>query len=224
MKDLTQSLEVFDFKQKAVVDSRDVATVIERSHKHLLRTIGTMIGHLTADFNGPKFEPVDFFIPATYIDEKGEERPCYYLTRMGCDLVANKLTGEKGTRFTAAYVAKFHAMDRELARRAAAREISKPTRRSLTDAIRDNGEQERMKGYAFNSHTNLIYKSVIGKTAGQLRKKRGAGKDANIKDFLTSEELQAVTAKENQVCAMLDAGMTYDEIKAVLLRREVPTQ
>lgn len=52
---------------------------------------------------------------STYIDSKGETRPCYLITKKGCDMIANKLTGEKGVLFTAAYVTAFEAMKRELA-------------------------------------------------------------------------------------------------------------
>lgn len=64
--------------------------------------------------NAGKISPVDFFIPSTYTDSKGEQRPCYLLTKKGCDMVANKLTGEKGVLFTAAYVTAFEKMRREL--------------------------------------------------------------------------------------------------------------
>ena len=57
-----------------------------------------------------KFSSVDFFIPHTYTDTKGEQRPCYLLTKKGCDMVANKMTGEKGVLFTAAYVTAFEKM------------------------------------------------------------------------------------------------------------------
>nr|DAG22186.1 MAG TPA: KilAC domain protein [Caudoviricetes sp.]DAG32329.1 MAG TPA: KilAC domain protein [Caudoviricetes sp.] len=60
------------------------------------------------------FSLSDFFIPSTYTDSKGEQRPCYLLTKKGCDMVANKLTGEKGVLFTAAYVTAFEKMRREL--------------------------------------------------------------------------------------------------------------
>lgn len=53
---------------------------------------------------------VDFFISSTYKDNKGEVRPCYLLTKKGCDMVANKMTGEKGVLFTAAYVTAFEKM------------------------------------------------------------------------------------------------------------------
>lgn len=44
-------------------------------------------------------------------NRKGETRPCYHITRKGCDLIANKLTGTKGTIFTARYINRFHEME-----------------------------------------------------------------------------------------------------------------
>ena len=73
-------------------------------------------------------------------------------------------------------VSEFFKARQELARREAQRAVKVPVRRSLTDAIRDSGEAERMKGYAYNSYTNLIYKTVTGKNAVMLRKSRGAEK------------------------------------------------
>lgn len=52
----------------------------------------------------------DFFIPHTYTDSTGRTLPCYLLTKKGCDMVANKMTGEKGVLFTAAYVTAFEKM------------------------------------------------------------------------------------------------------------------
>jgi len=52
---------------------------------------------------------------STYQDSTGRTLPCFYLTRKGCDMVANKLTGNKGILFTAAYVSKFEAMEKALA-------------------------------------------------------------------------------------------------------------
>lgn len=99
-------LTVFNFNQVDVVDSREVAKVVYVRHADLLEKIGGYIKHLT---NG-KFRSLDFFIPSTYQDGKGETRPCYLLTKKGCDMVANKMTGEKGVLFTAAYVTAFEKM------------------------------------------------------------------------------------------------------------------
>lgn len=93
-----------------IANSREVAEKIGKRHSDLLESIKTYIKHLT---NG-KFRSLDFFIPDVYMDTKGEERPCYLLTRKGCDMVANKTTGEKGIIFTAEYVTQFEYMETKI--------------------------------------------------------------------------------------------------------------
>lgn len=56
----------------------------------------------------------DYFIPATYRDASGKENKCYQVTKLGCDFLANKFTGEKGVLFTARYVKRFDEMEQAL--------------------------------------------------------------------------------------------------------------
>lgn len=116
-------------------------------------------------------------------------------------------------------VRQFYAMRDELAQRRELRAIGKPIRRSLTDALRDSGEVERMKGHAYGTYTDLAYKLATGKIARQLRQERGASKDAKAVDILTAAELEAYQHKEAAIAVLLDAGMCYDTIKAVLVGR-----
>lgn len=102
------NLTLINHKGQYTIDSREVTEMIEVRHSDLLEKIGGYIQYLT---NG-NFRSLDFFVPSEYKDAKGETRPCYLLTRKGCDMVANKLTGEKGVLFTAAYVTKFEEMER----------------------------------------------------------------------------------------------------------------
>lgn len=99
-------LTVTTYNGIETVDSREVATMVEKPHSDLMKSIRNYIDAL----NAGDFSSVDFFIPSTYKDSKGEERPCYLLTKKGCDMVANKMTGEKGVLFTAAYVTAFEKM------------------------------------------------------------------------------------------------------------------
>lgn len=92
-----------------VVDSREVAEMVGKTHAHLLRDIAGYCGIIT-NSNESNFGLVDFFVESSYQDSKGEVRPCYLLTKKGCDMVANKMTGEKGVLFTAAYVTAFEQM------------------------------------------------------------------------------------------------------------------
>ena len=95
------------------IDSREVAEMVERNHKELLRDIRKYI-EIMEKANERNFAPVDFFIESSYKDSKGETRPCYLITKKGCDMIANKLTGAKGVLFTAAYVTAFEEMQRAM--------------------------------------------------------------------------------------------------------------
>lgn len=94
----------------AYIDSREVAEFIGKRHDHLLRDIGGYL-KILRNSNAPKIGGVNFFVESSYLDGKGETRPCYLLSKMGCEMVANKLTGEKGVLFTAAYVMKFNELE-----------------------------------------------------------------------------------------------------------------
>ena len=91
--------------------SMEVAEMVEKRHTDLLRDIRTYIDQIE-EINERKIASVDFFLENTYLDKKGEERPCYLITRKGCEFIANKLTGVKGTKFTASYINRFHEMER----------------------------------------------------------------------------------------------------------------
>ena len=104
-----KDLQVTNYNGIEVVDSREVAEMVGKQHAHLMRDIkgyADVIGNSTES----NFGLSDFFIPSTYIDSTGRTLPCYLLTKKGCDMVANKMTGEKGVLFTAAYVTAFEKM------------------------------------------------------------------------------------------------------------------
>lgn len=83
-------LEVFKFDGVDVVDSRQVAEMIGKQHKNLLRDISGYVG-VMAESTELKIEPSEFFIESSYKDSTGRALPCYLLTKKGCDMVANKL-------------------------------------------------------------------------------------------------------------------------------------
>lgn len=53
----------------------------------------------------------DYYIESTYKDKSGKSNKCYECTKMGCEMLANKITGEKGIIFTAKYVKRFNEME-----------------------------------------------------------------------------------------------------------------
>jgi len=105
-------LKVTKSKIGLTVDSRDVSEMVGKEHSNLMRDIRGYAEVL--DKPDSILKAANFFNLCTYLDTQGQARPCYLLTRKGCDMVANKMTGEKGVLFTAAYVTKFEEMENDL--------------------------------------------------------------------------------------------------------------
>ncbi|WJD85287.1 Rha family transcriptional regulator [Limosilactobacillus fermentum] len=93
-----------------VVDSRDVAKMIRKRHTDLVRDIRRYISDMSQN---AKLRSDDFFIESSYQAGTGKNYTCYLLTKQGCEFVANKLTGKKGTIFTATYVGLFNQYQAE---------------------------------------------------------------------------------------------------------------
>lgn len=103
-------LQIVTFDGVDVVDSRDIAEMVERSHSELLKSI-----RIYAQYLAEGEVPLgDFFVESTYLDVNGQERPNYLITKKGCDLIANKMIGKKGILFTAAYVNAFEHMRKQV--------------------------------------------------------------------------------------------------------------
>ena len=76
-------------------------------------------------------------------------------------------------------------------------------RRSLTDAIKDSGENERMKGHGYSNYSILINKSL------------GLPNKVN-RDDLSEEMLEKIAVRENLVKSMIAEGKSYSHIKSVI--------
>ncbi|MCG2362381.1 Rha family transcriptional regulator [Staphylococcus epidermidis] len=104
-----QDLQVVERNNEFYVDSREVAEMVGKEHKTLMRDIRTYISYIGTELN-----PSDFFVESNFNDTYGRQQNCYLLTKKGCDMVANKMTGSKGVLFTAMYVDAFHKMDEHI--------------------------------------------------------------------------------------------------------------
>ena len=93
-------------KLEQTLDSREVAEMVEKEHSKLLKDIRRYI----EQFGEAKIGFTDFFRESTYKTGQNKELPCYLITKKGCEFIANKLTGTKGTIFTARYINRFHEM------------------------------------------------------------------------------------------------------------------
>ena len=99
------------------ISSIEVAEMVGKRHTDLMRDIRRYLDQFnesnlaSVELGESKIGPSDFFKESTYKDGKGETRPCYNVTKKGCEFIAHKLTGVKGTEFTAKYINRFHDME-----------------------------------------------------------------------------------------------------------------
>ncbi|WP_164880454.1 Rha family transcriptional regulator [Clostridium manihotivorum] len=94
-----------------MVDSREIAEVIGKAHNNLVRDID---GYSKVISQNSNLSSDKFFLESSYITGTGKAYRCYLLTKKGCDMVANKMTGEKGILFSATYIEQFYKMEETL--------------------------------------------------------------------------------------------------------------
>lgn len=100
--------------------------------------------------------------------------------------------------------------------RSIARAVGIEMRKGMTDAIKEVLPETKHKKFAYPNYTNLVYKIIFGKNTKQLKFERELPQDANIREYLTSEELTKVEMVEGLVKTYLYAGLEYEQIKNVL--------
>lgn len=99
--------------RKATITTLEVAEMMETEHSRIIRKLegGKDRKGYIQILTEAQMGVSDYFIPSVYRDASGRENKCYEVTRMGCDFLANKSTGEKGILFTARYVKRFYEME-----------------------------------------------------------------------------------------------------------------
>lgn len=114
-------------------------------------------------------------------------------------------------------VRQFFAMRKELMNIKAIKAERKPLRTSMTDAIKALPDSPH-KQFKYSQYTDLAYMAALGKTARQLRKERGAEKSATASDYMSSDELAAVSKMENRISVLLEVGMDHQQVKNCLMQ------
>ena len=152
-------------KLPPTLDSREVAEMVGMRHADLMRNIDHYIEVISTN---AKLRSLDFFVFCTYKDKKGETRKRYDITKQGCEMVANKLTGEKGILFTAEYVERFNEMEKTIKTPQLTPNPHYRTR-MIGTAIRDVGktseELEKVFGVA-HGMALAVSMNLVGKAYG----------------------------------------------------------
>lgn len=188
-----------------VVTSLDIAETFGKRHADVLRDIE----HLQCS---EEFTERNFAL-TSYKDVSGKSNKEYFVTRDGFTLLVMGYTGEKAMKFKEAYIRQFNAMEKALFDRIKEREKGIAVRQALTKALQQSSENDRMHGHAYSTYTNMIYKSIFGKNAKQLREDYGISDREELRDRFTQEELRQVQSAEMLVSSLVDYGWGYEDIR-----------
>lgn len=191
--------------ETSIVTSLDIAETFGKEHKRVLQDIREL--ECSEDFRQHNF------VQSSYVNSQNKKQPMYYVTRDGFTLLAMGYTGEKAMKFKEGYIRQFNAMEKLLIGKIKEREKGIAVRQAFTKAIQQSSENERMHGHAYSTYTDVIYKSIFGKNAKQLREEFGISKKENMRDYLSEEDLVKIQNAEMLVSALVGYGWGYNEIK-----------
>lgn len=103
-------------KKVETIPSYEVAKMMGKEHKEIMWMIEGnekrgIVGIKPTIEISAELHLSDYFIKSSYKDSMNRKKSSYECTKMGCEMLANKMTGEKGIIFTAKYVKRFNEME-----------------------------------------------------------------------------------------------------------------
>lgn len=189
---------------KNTITTLEIADMMELPHYEILKKLeGTtnpdgsvrQVG-IIPTLGKEKIPVTNYFIKSTYTTSQNKKMPCYKVTKMGCDFLANKFNGEKGILFTARYVKRFADM-----------------------------EQGKNFGFDFNMLSpdmQMILNMGVKMAQAEIEQKKQAEEIRNVKETVNDLKAQITTHDTNYYTIAGYAslrGLNVDINKANLLGR-----
>jgi phage anti-repressor protein len=114
----------------------------------------------------------------------------------------------------------FIKCEKQLRKTEVIRLAGKEVRKSLTDAVQESVEQERMHGRGYSNYTRMVYE-VCGLTESYKDYKlwfdrHGKDRPLTFRDYIRTEELKRVELAESLIKPLLELDKQYSEIKDTL--------
>ena len=113
---MSNIIDINKGKKVETIPSYEVAKMMGKEHKEIMWMIEGnekrgIVGIKPTIEISAELHLSDYFIKSSYKDSMNRKKSSYECTKMGCEMLANKMTGEKGIIFTAKYVKRFNEME-----------------------------------------------------------------------------------------------------------------
>lgn len=163
-----------------------------------------------------RFEAFGFYgFEIHKLDGKGRPKKVYHLNEQQATLLITYLDNTpQVVKFKTNLVKAFFELRKEVAEFRYQRALEKPKRKTLHDSIET---WEQAPKHAHPTVNNLLLKGASGLNKKQLMAQRGGH---NGIDSLTSTELVRYQALEDMAIAMINLGMSYQDIKNMVFRQK----
>lgn len=182
-------------------------------------TVQRLIRNYSKDLK--EFGVIGFEIRKLQNSNGGRPEKIYKLNEQQAMLLITYMQNTLPVRnFKKELVKQFYEMKEELTKRRIERNKDKEQRNVLTDAI-DGLPDSPHKIFKYRHYTDLIYKTLFNRSSKELKLQFGVEKNGKIKDYFTEIQLSKISKLEQQVASLIDLGLEYREIKAILERRKL---
>lgn len=150
----------------------------------------------------------------------GRHKKTYMLNEQQATFLVTLLGNtEQVLDFKENLVKQFFNMKQELLERDIRWENGKLISNRLNTAITNHyGKERATKEFRYSGFNDLVYRAVLGKSSKQLKEERGLTGVKNIAStqLLSTEEQKAIEPIKDKVASLLDLGIDYYAIKAIV--------
>ena len=196
-----------------VVATNIISNEFGRRHDNVLQSIRSLIesGHLGA---------LDFK-ETSYIDKSSRSKLCYELTERGFLIAMPFIGGDKARDGQVRLVDSFIQFREKAAREARVqieRNVARMEYKPMTDAVKESKIQEGKEPahYHFSNEADLINRIVLGVSSAKFRKDNDIGKTDPIRDYLSHQQIHAITELQRANTVFISMGWDFEQRKESL--------
>ncbi len=196
-----------------VVNTDVIASEFGRDHFRVMNSIESLIAsrHLGAsDFRA-----------SSYVTKQKKELPCYELTERGFLIAMPFIGGEKAKDGQVRLVDSFIQFREKAAKEAQVqieRNVARVEYKPMTDAVKQSkvDEGKDPAPYHFSNEADLINRIVLGASSAKFRKDKDIGKTEPIRDYLSHQQIRAITELQRANTVFITMGWDFEQRKSTL--------
>ena len=190
--------------QNQTMSTLEIAKLTGKRHDHVMRDTQKMMEQL--NIHAPQFW-------GSYKTKQGNEYGLFNLPKRETLILVSGYNVE----LRAKIIDRWEFLERKLSEKynhELLRNVSKVEYKPMTNAIAE--AHEEIKPYHFSNEADLINRIVLGCTASKFRKDNDVDKNDSIRDYLTFEQLNCITALQRANTVYIEDGLDFQERKEKL--------